>query len=411
MERESKKRKVLVITPDFSFPPTGAEQMDRVFGFAQLLRLGCEVRVVAKLAEWHSAESVAGVRHTFGITVIPVQYKYSNRDLSKGKIKHDWLRRFSNPLFFDGAAFEYAEPEIKGVFAREINGWQPDVAFFDYTYLWPLYGIAKKAGIPIVTRSINFEPSHFLQEDGRTPINLLKFLPKFASEYVSLKKSDWVFAVTPHEEQIYRKLGITGISTLPLRGLPDCVRSEHQIRARSPLHVFFFGSTYSVSHNRRAAEFFLKEIAPAARTQYKGEFVFHLSGRKLPEEYKKFLADDVIYHGFLDVAALDKLLSDMDIALIPSFFGAGMQQKIFEPLCRGIPTITSERGIAGYPFRHKENVYFAKTAEDFVAGLLELKDVSLRKKLSEASIKTAQKIFSQDVIDSTVRSALDKTMH
>jgi len=390
------RKKILVVTPSFYSP--GAEQLDRLGGFSQLTRLGYEVKVIAKLAEWHSTEFFSMTARDLGIQVIPISYKYSKRNL---------FSEILHPLLLDGAAFEYNDPEIKKTFEKEINNWRPNFVFFDCTYLWPLYDIARKAGIPVIARSINFEPRHFLQEEGYAPTNCIKALLKLAGEYVAVRKSDWLFAITPDEEQMYRRLGARRISALPLRGLPDCIRSEHQIRARRPLNVFFFGSTYNFSHNRRALEFVLKEIAQSVRTARNGEFIFHISGRKLPEEYKKYFADDVIYHGYLDYGALDKLLLDMDIALIPSFFGAGMQQKIFEPLCRGIPTITSERGIAGYPFRHKENVYLAKTTEDFISGLLELRDVSLRKKLSQESIKTAQKIFSQTALDSIVQSAID----
>jgi len=39
--------------------------------------------------------------------------------------------------------------------------------------LWPLYKIVKNSHTPIITRSINFEPLHFLEEDGYSFLNIL----------------------------------------------------------------------------------------------------------------------------------------------------------------------------------------------------------------------------------------------
>ena len=121
-----RKKRVLVVTPSFHFPPTGAEQKDRASGFMQFLRLGYEVKVIAKLSEWRSAEAAAEVARGLGIQLVTVPYKYSNKDIGKWEIVHNWLIRISRPLFLDGAAFEYAEPEIKKVLEREVKEWRPD---------------------------------------------------------------------------------------------------------------------------------------------------------------------------------------------------------------------------------------------------------------------------------------------
>jgi glycosyltransferase involved in cell wall biosynthesis len=108
------------------------------------------------------------------------------------------------------------------------------------------------------------------------------------------------------------------------------------------------------------------------------------------------------------VEDLDGFLSGMDIALIPSFFGAGMQQKIFEPLCRGIPTITSGRGLAGYSFEHKKEIWLADDLDGFVEGLLYLEDVTVRKNLSAAGLRKAEQIFSMESLDRIVKYGLEK---
>lgn len=400
-------KKILVVTPSLPFPATGAEQADRAWGLIQLKNLGYNLKVIAKLVAWQTQEQVKEIEKKTGIAIITVPYKFSNKTLTfKDKIKKILLK-LSNPFLLDGAALEYAEPEIKKILKKELSTWQPDAVWFDYTYLWPLYGIVRKQKIPIITRSINYEPIHFLQEDGYTPFNLLKSAPKFFSEFLSSVKSNHVFAITPKEENIYKKMN-RQVSVLPLRGLPYCLKKNHPIRDKKTMNVFFMGSTYNVSHNRRALEFILKEIAPFMHKNYPNQFTFYILGKKVPENYNSCFTNDVIYKGPVYGEELEKFLTEMDIAIIPSFFGAGMQQKIFEPLTRGIPTITSARGIADYPFKDRVHVYFANSKTDYINCLLELKDQSKREKLSKESIKLASELFSQKTIDQIMQSVINK---
>ena len=402
-------KKILVITPSLPFPPTGAEQADRAYGISGLKNLGYEVKVVVKLVEWQTPEYVKEIGQKLGVEIIPVPYKFSNRTLTrKDRIKKIMLK-LSNPLLLDGAALEYAEPEIKRVLKQELRVWRPNIVWFDYTYLLPLYGIVRKQKIPIITRSINYEPVHFLQEDGYTLFNLLKSAPKFFSEFLSSIKSTHVFAITPKEEKIYKRMNKQA-SVLPLRSLPYCLKKSHPINDKKTLNVFFMGSTYNVSHNRKALEFILKEIAPFMSKHHPNQFLFYILGKKVPENYNEFFKDNVIYKGPLYGNELESFLLNIDLALVPSFFGAGMQQKIFEPLARGIPTITSKRGIADYPFKDRTHVYFAKNKADFINCLLELRDVTKRKKLSQESINLASKLFSMQIISQAIRTAINKLL-
>jgi len=101
---------------------------------------------------------------------------------------------------------------------------------------------------------------------------------------------------------------------------------------------------------------------------------------------------------------IDSELEKMDVAVIPSLYGAGMQQKIFEPLCKGIPSIVSDRGIADYPFKNNEHLLTASSVNDFVEGLKRLgSDVPLREKISKNSIKLSKKIFSRDKLDNIIQ--------
>jgi len=291
------------------------------------------------------------------------------------------------------------------VFKRELDEFKPDAVWVEYTTLWPLYKYAKRRNVPIITRSINFEAFHFLDEDGFGPINLLKFISKFFGEIMTIRKSDFLLAITPKEERTYKKFGAKKTAVLPLRALPQFLAEEKQIKDKEKLNVFFMGSTYNVSHNKKALEKVVKEIIPLVNKKYPNKFLFHITGGKLPKDFDNLFSDNTTYHGF--VPDRDIFLEDMDIALTPSLFGAGMQQKIFEPIARGIPTVASTRGLAGYPFKDKEHLLLADTAEDFAQALGEMIDFNKRKDLSLNAKELCRDIFSEGKIKEVVASSLE----
>lgn len=390
-------KKILVITPRFPLPDTGACEKDRFEGMKQLKRLGFDVRVISKVLPFQDRDAIRRFSIDAGIPVETLPYE---NKIGFGKI--------FNPFYWDGAAYEYSLKTAKQAVKIALDEWKPDLVWFEYTYLWPLYDLARKRKIPIITRSINFEPSHFLQEDGASLINLIKFLPKLASELITIYKSDLIFSITPNEEKTYKRFGARNVINLPLRGLPSCLRAEREIKDRGQLNVFFMGSTYNVHHNRTALGVILKKIAPKALKNFPGIFKFHILGNKAPDEFKKFFGQNAVYPGYVNNEAFDEFLADMDIAVVPSLFGAGMQQKIFEPLCRGIPTIASKRGLAGYPFKNRQHLLAADNIDEFTDLLFELKDARLRKLLSQNSAALSNELFSREILDSVILKAVNR---
>ena len=383
------------------FPKTGACEQDRGYGIEDLIRLGYEVEVIAKTSEARlSSAREEATRLGISLTVVP----YVHNTFMKGGCA-GMLWRLVRPWTWDGAAHEYRDPAIRSLVLRKLDEFKPDLVWFDYSYLWPLYSIVQSKKIPIITRSINFEPLHFLGEDGYSFKNILKSIPKFVSELVMAWTSDLVLTITPREEKIYR-LFTRHTRNLPLRGLPHILRQHRTIRETKVLDVFFFGSTYNVSHNAHALEFLLTQIVPEASQRMPGQCRFHILGSKMPDRLLKLCTGSVIYEGF--VPDLNVFLDQMDVAVIPSFIGAqGMQGKIFEPIVRGIPMIASSRGIAEYPFVSPQDFVAAETVVEFVDGLRSFLDIKVRQKVSENSLRIANEIFSKEKIQSVVVESIE----
>lgn len=390
------QRKILVVTPRFPYPEAGACEQDRAEGIRQLRRLGYEVRVLAKYFDWQNPKEIETQweRERVPVTLVP----YSQGRPLSFFLTHPWR--------LDGAAAEYAEPRIQSALRRILRSYKPDLVWFDYTYLWPLFGAVREHRLPIVVRSINVEARHFLDEDGRTLLHYLKYPPKMATEFITARRADAVLAITPREELFYHHLGARRAATLPLRSLPGKFGAHSPRRVDGVWNAFFCGSTYSVAHNRRALEFVARELAPFAERAFPGAFMFFVTGAKFPKDIRENLPPNVRYVGF--VKDMEAFLADMDIAVSPSFFGAGMQQKIFEPLARGFPTITNRRGLSGYDFVCGEDVLCADTAREYVAALDILRSFETRARLSAHAKEKSAVQFSQDALDAIVKRELER---
>lgn len=391
-------KKVLIVTPRSPFQGRGADELDRLSGIEWFIAEGYEVKVITKTMNSDVA-FLEGARKRLGIEIVSVPYKFAN--------EKNIVRRFFRGLL-DGASFEYSDSEIQHAVKDATTNFKPDLVWFDYSYLWRLYKYPQKAGIPIVTRSINMEPLHFLDEDGKSFFHYLWSIPKWMSEWIVSQKSDLVLAITPNEQKIYQKLGAKSF-VMPLRGLAKKVvnipsRTFYDLRE---VHIGFAASNYNVSHNEDALLFLVTEVMPLLRKEGRA-CILHFTGSKVPVSIQEYVGVDVVEEGFVD--SMEEFWSRMDIAVVPSLFGAGMQQKVFEPIALGVPTITSKRAIAGYPFSEQE-VLFADKPEEFVSAILYLAtSTEKRMMLSKKAATLSRSLFSESAIFAEMKKQIDVFM-
>lgn len=399
--------RILVVPPILPFPPTGACEQDSAEGVRQLVRLGHQVCVFCLLQDYQDPKLVKKMSNSLNVPIRAEAYP-NIRERSLETLAHRFMSVFRSPAFLDGAAYVYQRPEILRAYEACLEKWQPDLVWVDHTNLWPLTRLAGARGIKTVIRSHNFEPRHLLDERGHSFPNYLRYVGKFLGELYSLRYSNVLVAITPHEKAIYHRLryGRARIHLLPLRGLPKTLRTPRPQREHSPLNVFFSGSTYNVAHMNLALQFIVTRVLPEVRRRGRNRFKFYITGGKIPAWAAHFRAEDLVMSGY--VREYDAFLENMDIALGPSLVGAGMQQKLFEPLCRSFPTVLSRRGIGGYPVEHGAHalVVTQNVEEEFVDYILELQSLGLRTDLSQQASQLCKTLFSQKVLDNTVEAIL-----
>lgn len=393
--------RVLVLTPWVPYPVTGACQQDRFHGLRQMQALGYDVHVIAKIHGWQPREEAERVFAQEGIPLMLVPYVKDHVQLLLRRIP----RILANPALIDGAALEYTDPAYEAVVKDAVERLKPDLIWIEYTPLWPLLRLLKPYGIPMIVKSSLNEPRNCRDENGWSLPSIIRSIPKYRGETIAATESDFIFGITPVEEDWYRSRGAAHAGTLPLRGLSKClVRKAHQ--PKEMLDVVFLSSNYNMGHNRDALLFLLREILPRVRDRAPGVFRFHLTGSKFPEVHRDLLGDDARTTGF--VPDIGEFLATMDIALCPWISGQGMQQKVFEPLCRSLPLITTKT--AGYPFEPGREVLLADHPDEYVDHLLLLRDHARRQAQADAAYAKAQELFSEETVKRIVKDAVEDVL-
>lgn len=397
-------KKILVITPRFPIPTSGACEQDRLEGIKQLQRLGFDVQVIGKVFDFQDKSKIGRFSKEQDIPIHLVPYRYRQK---RSFLQNVWyyLKRILWLPYWDGALYEYEDKVIKNKMEEVLKEFKPDIVWFDYTFMLPLYPLVRKYNCKIITHSLIFDPKNLLEEDGRIIRNYISYMVKLFTDWRCIRKSDYMFAIAPDEKKMYERLGAKKIEVLPLRSLYNLLGKNSIVHDKEVLNVFFLGSSYSIHHNLQFARFIIEEVAPRVHKKYPGKFNFFMTGGKLPKDLQEKCKGVLNYVGFVE--DLDEFLSDMDIALIPSLSGTGMQQKIFEPISRGFPIITSKRGLAEYPFGCGEEILCAVKLEEFIEQLGKVIDVEVRRSLSCKALIKANKLFSRDVSDKKILEAIN----
>jgi glycosyltransferase involved in cell wall biosynthesis len=390
--------KILIANPALvRLHSLGACEQDRLTNVDRLRALGHEVHVFTGYMPYQNEMEVRAF--------------YAARHLEPtlvriGGARFD-LRRFTRLATLDGMAWEYAAPHIQSAATQLIERFHPDVMWCHGSYTWGPGEAAQRAGVPVIIRSVNYEPEQLLHEAANVAGKRIRYAAKKAGEARAMHLARVMAAITPDEAAIYRRIGGgASVETLPLQTLPALLRPAREAAADTPLQVFMMGASYNVQHNRAALAFVVEQVVPAVRTAAPGAFVFHVLGSKVPAEFTQHAAPDLVFDGY--VPDLDAHLDRMDIALAPSLGGVGMQQKVFEPLCRAFPTLTHQRAMAGYPFVDGEHVLLAEDAAQYVQALLSLRDASLRARLSSAAAQQAAALFGEAQIRERIGEMLAK---
>ena len=136
------------------------------------------------------------------------------------------------------------------------------------------------------------------------------------------------------------KLGCLPLYAMSLGELPAYA-------PRAPGHLLFVGG-YNHTPNVDAAVWLVREILPAVRERAPGVHL-HVVGSNPPAQIRDLRCAWVTVHGYLSDAALHEKYREVDAAVVPLRYGAGVKGKLIEAIAQHVPVVTTAIGAEGIP--------------------------------------------------------------
>ena len=264
--------------------------------------------------------------------------------------------------FLDTSFAIYSDPILLESVEEFVND-------FDISFIWSdtqFYAPFIPSQSQVLIRSVNFEPLHVLREDP-TPLRILRAAGKVWSESKTLRENR-VTAISPRDAYYYSKLGNRKVNYLPLRQLgflleqsPDWDRSSN---ISCQPFVYFAGSNFDVKHNRDNLINVIESVSPALAS-LNPDILILIFGHRFPNNLR--IPFNVKHMFFRD--DFHALTSSALASLVPNRGGAGMQSKVFEPLCRGIPLIANSAAFSDYPFTTSDHYWNGNTVENIIQSI------------------------------------------
>lgn len=387
--------KILHVSPIYPFPPVLANQKD-IAGRLMLFReLGYEVRSFSYPFPWQKFD-VGGDEKKYGIKISILERGFTY-DTFKSRLFSYCYR--ARPLLNSNAIKTLVEYVRRN---------KPSVIWLEYSSLSPIAIILKEVtDAKIIIRAHNFELQHCWEKEWTNikekkmelfqfPSFLKTLLGVLSTERLMIKIADKVACISKEDQKLYDKY-FRSENTVYLPFYPPDKISRHKVRKRKrPLNVFYMGSDFRNNVNRHGALYILHKILPTVQRKHPGKFVFHILGRHGLEQFSSSASEVVRVHDYIE--DLNGFLEDMDVALLPVFYGTGFKIKTYECLKRGFPTIGSSRAFRGFNGIDGEHFLKADTPEAFADKLGKLMSADIKLELSVNASKLIQKDFSKEYV-------------
>lgn len=331
--------------------------------------------------------------YNFGTLVSENEIKLSSRSSAKNHV--------ARILVLDAAARAYLKLNIAETIHLFLKEKKVKIRFL-VTHTSALVGVASMMKAEThVSRSVNFEPLHYLQENRISIKSPLVFLSKVWLTFFE-RSNAHVWVISPNDMKKYAYFcSAKSIDLYPLFQLFE-MSTLGSDNSSKVINVGFLGSTFNVSHNRASFDFIAGELAPALLKCNQKLIHFNVYGVKSP--IKNPLSNLTI-HGWKE--SIGEIFQENDLFLIPYFGGTGMQSKLFEPLMKGKPVIADPRAFAGYPFVANEHYFAATSVGDYTELLNRLasREVHILSLVGNSD-KLVKQLFSKERLLSKMRVSL-----
>lgn len=188
----------------------------------------------------------------------------------------------------------------------------------------------------------------------------LRFRKLEKAEIQALKKCDLIITNNIKDKALLKEYGV---SRNVVQWTPYFQNMEKVIRNKEfGKNILFYGSM-SRPENYLSVEWFLNEVKPLLKNEYK----YIIIGNNPHESLKKYESKDVIITGFVD--DVRPFFKEGLCLVAPLLMGAGVKIKVIEAMSSGLPVLTNQIGIEGIPAKENEDYIKCENPLDYVNGI------------------------------------------
>jgi glycosyltransferase involved in cell wall biosynthesis len=355
--------RILFVAPRYPYPPWRGDQV-RAFQLVKALAPRAQVKVVA----FGDGEPLPIPE----VEVRPVRRRPAGRvlpNLSAGAATPAQVR-----LFLDAA--------MKRAIAEEIERWKPDVLHVTLARMAPYM----PASGPF-HRHLDLTDSLALNMQTRAAAHRGPARAAFSLE--SRLMLNYEARVTARADsssvvsQADREMQGLGTAAVIPNGVDLEAFPFSEPREQAPVLVFFGNLGYF--HNVKPAKFLAESVLPLVRERVPGARLRLVGARPTADVRKLDELEGVELAA--DVPSMAAELQKASVAVLPSFSGSGIKNKVLEAFCAGLPTVSNRLGIQGVDEAVAGEHFLAAESPDEIAGAAAelLGDVHLRARFATAA--------------------------
>lgn len=345
--------RILVVAPDFPYPPNHGGRVDVWKRILALKDLGYKIDLLVTIKEPPSKEDIDIVKNTVDNIIIVNRHKMTKGLFSLRPHQVENRSAFISaklPNSYDYALLEGSpceaalrNPSLKAkhIILRVHN---------DEALYFKKLGDSTKSKLKSLyyyLESIKFKIS-----DKKLYKKIKHFLFISRDEYAKFHKEQ------PQKHAIF---------------LPPVVAlsTDSKPRIREGKRVLFVGSFF-MPNNRDGLEWYIENVHPHLRKieGYKFVVAGNSKGMSLDWLTNGSYGDDIEVHD--SPPSLDNLYDNAVIFINPMRFGAGMKIKTVEALCHGLPMVSTTIGLEGTGLEDGKHLYQADDSELFAKRVAEI---------------------------------------
>jgi glycosyltransferase involved in cell wall biosynthesis len=317
--------RILFVSPRYPYPPWRGDQV-RVFHLIKALRDRAEVRLIT----FGDGEDEPLPLPDVGVRAVPLR--------TASRLRANLRARPSLP----GQTRLFLDTGMGRAVGEEIAGWKPDVLHVTLARMAPYMPVHGH-----FHRHLDLVDSLALNMRTRAAAHRGPARAAFAAETrLMLAYEARVAAVADScsvvSEADREMPGLGGAAVIP-NGVDVDAFPFAAAQGRPPVLVFFGNLGYF--HNVEPAKFLAERVLPLVRERVPGARLRLVGARPGPAVRRLTELEGVELAA--DVPEMAAELNGAAVAVLPSFSGSGIKNKILEAFCVGLPVVSNRLGVQG----------------------------------------------------------------